>query len=137
MTKPVAIPTDAERATIDHLIPQLAAHSEDVTCGVVILSGPAWADATKPHVQVGLNGTPTGTYPMTTGAIIRLTAWATSTTVAKRLASLSQGIMLAHPGGGGIQSVNFMTGVDVTKDPDTEAQLATCTVRVNTSYAEA
>lgn len=135
MTKPVAVPTDAERATVDYLTAELAAHGQDVTCGVNMPT--VWADATKPHVQVALNGTPSSTYPMTAAATIRLTAWATGTTAAKALAGLAQGIMCAHPGGGGIQSVQFLTGVLPTKDPDTGAQLATATVRVNTSFVEA
>lgn len=132
--KPVAIPTDAERATVDVLTPALAILGEDVTCGVNMPT--PWADATKPHVQVALDGTPNGTYPMTAAATIRLTAWATSTTTAKALVNLAQAIMCAHPGGDGIQSVQYLTGVMPTKDPDTGAQLATCTVRVNTSYTE-
>lgn len=134
MTKPVAIPTDAERATVDYLKAALLARGQDVTCGV---NEPTpWADATKPHVQVMSDGTPSATYPMTAAATIRLTAWATGTTAAKALAGLAQGIMLAHPGGGGIQSVNFLTGMQPTRDADTGAQLATSTVRVNTSYTE-
>jgi len=135
MTKPVAIPTDAERATVDYLTTELAAHGEDVTCGV---NEPTpWADAVKPHLQVMSDGTPSATYPMTAAVTIRLTAWATGTTTAKALVGLAQGIMCAHPGGSGIQSVRFLTGTLPTKDADTGAQLATATIRVNTSYVDA
>ena len=135
MTKPVAIPTDAERATKDYLIAQFAARGTDVTCAIG--EPQTWAAATKSHVQVALDGTPSATYPVTAASTVRLTAWAVKTTDAKNLCALAQGIMLAHQGGGGIQSVNFLTGTLPTKDEDTGAQLASATVRVNVSYTEA
>ena len=134
MTKPVAIPADAETITVDHLKANLSAHGSDATCSM--LEPLPWADRTKSHVQVAMNGTPNATYPMTAAVTIRLTAWARGATDAKLLAGLAQGIMCAHQGGGGVQSVQFLTGILPAKDAETGAQLATCTVRVNTSYIE-
>lgn len=133
MTKPVALPVDVERLTVDYLTTQLAIHGEDVTVGV---SAPAdWLAATKPHVQVALDGTPTATYPISAETTVRLTAWATSTTVAKALVGLAQGIMLAHGGGAGVQSVRFGTGTLPARDPKTRAELASVTVAIRVDYA--
>ena len=134
MTKPVAVPADAESLIVDYLKAQLPLHGQDVTCGA--REPTPWADAAKSHVQVALDGIPNATYAMTAAATIRLTAWTVKATDAKALCGLAQGIVLAHGGGNGIQSVNFLTGTLPTRDADTGAQLATCTVRVNTSYTE-
>jgi len=130
--KPVAVPVDAERATMDYLIAQLPTFGQDVTVGITIPT--VWLDTTKPHVQVALDGIPSATYPISAAATIRLTAWAKGATTAKALVGLAQGIMLAHPGGGGIQNVVFLTGTLPARDSVTKAELASATVRVRTAY---
>ena len=52
----------------------------------------------------------------------------------KALVGLAQGIMHAHPGGSGIQSVTFGTGTLPARDPDTKAELATATVAIRVDY---
>ena len=127
--KPLTIAPDAEHVTVDYLTPALAARGEDVTVGVNIPS--AWDTSTKPHVQVALDGTPDVQYPILSVATVRITAWALSTTTAKALVSLAMGLMLSHPGSTTVASVRPLTGALPTKDPDTKAQLASVTVRVN------
>ena len=130
--KLIAITVDAEVAGVDYLEAGLVLQGEDVTVGAHEPTD--WSTATKPHVQIALDGTPNATYPATAAATVRITVWATSTGEAKRLARLSQAVIVAHPGGAGVQSVQHLTGVLPTRDPDTHAELATCTVRMNLGY---
>ena len=126
---PLAVPPDAEHVVIDYLTTALALRAQDVTVGVDIPT--TWTTTTKPHVQVALDGTPRLTYPVTAAATVRITAWSASTTTAKGLVSLCMGLMLSHPGDINIGSVQSLTGVLPTRDPDSGAQLASVTVRVN------
>lgn len=127
--KPLAVPPDAERVVIDYLTAALAARSQDVTVGVNIPT--TWTTATKPHVQVGWDGTPEVTYPVLWRCSVRVTAWSSSTTTAKALAALAHGLLLSHPGSAEVGSIRPGTGVLPTKDPDTGAQLASVSVQVN------
>jgi hypothetical protein len=127
--KPLAIPADAERVVIDLLTAALTDRGQDVTVGVILPT--SWTPATKPHVQVALDGTPDVTYPVLWRATIRVTCWASSTTTAKALASLSLSLLASHEGGGGVYSIRPLTGVLPARDPDTEAEMASVTVEVN------
>ena len=129
MSKPLAVPPDAEHVTIDYLTAALAARGQDVTCGVNIPT--TWTTTTKSHLQVALDGTPEVTYPIRWRTTIRLTAWASTTTAAKALAALAHGLMLSHPGSPEVGSVRPLTGTLPTRDPVTGAQLASVTVQVN------
>lgn len=137
--KPLAVPPDAERIVVDYLTTALAARGQDVTVGVSIPITwsplPISQGGSKPHVQVGHDGTPSGRYPITAKATVRLTAWASSTTAAKTLAGLVQGLLLIHPGGGGVGSTQFLTGNLPARDPSTGAQLASNTTRINLIYS--
>lgn len=131
--KPLTIPPDAERVSIDYLTTALAARGQDVTCGVTIPT--TWVTGTKSHVQVALDGTPEVFYPIFARASIRVTAWASSTTAAKALAGLCQGLLCSHPGDAAVGSVQALTGTLPTQDPVTLAQLASVTVRLNLRYS--
>lgn len=126
--KPLAVPPLAETVTIDYLTAELAARSQDVTCGVVIPS--AWAPGTKPHVQVALDGTPVVQYPVLWWATVRVTVWATATTAAQNLAGLCEALLLSHAGSATVAGALPGTGLLVTTDPDTKAALASVTVRL-------
>lgn len=126
MTKPVAVPPDAERVTIDYLTSTLASRGQDVTVGVNLPT--AWVKGTKPHVQVALDGTPEIQYPILWLASMRVTVWHESTTTAKALAALCQGLLLAHPGDSMTAGCLPGTGVLPAQDPDTKAQLASISV---------
>lgn len=130
--KLIAITVSAEVVAVDYLEAGLALQGEGVTVGAHEPTD--WSVATKPHVQVALDGTPNGTYPMTAAATLRITVWATSTGEAQRIDQLARAVMLAHPGGSGVQSVREGIGMLPTRDPDTRAELATCTVRMNLGY---
>lgn len=129
MSKPLAVPPDAERVVIDYLTSTLAALGNDVTVGLNIPS--AWVAGTKAHVQVGLDGTPSIEYPILWRASVRVTCWHASTTAAKSLAAMCQALLCAHLGSSQVASVQSLTGVLPTRDPDTGAQLASVSVRVN------
>ena len=133
--KPVAVPADAERLAMDYLNIQLPLHASTATAGISVPV--EWDDATTPFVQVALDGTPETVYPLMAVATIRLTAWHTTATGAKQLVGLAQGLMLAHGGGGGIQSVRFLTGTLPTRDTKTGAELASATVAVRVEFATA
>jgi hypothetical protein len=129
VSKPVAVPADAERTAVDILTAALAARAQDVTVGVDLPA--AWTSGTKPHVQVALDGTPELTYPVMWSATVRVTCWHSSTTTAKALAALCQAILCSYAGSAAVASVQPLTGVLPTRDPDTGAQLASITVRMN------
>jgi hypothetical protein len=131
--KPLAVPPDAERVSIDYLTAALAARGVAATVGVDIPT--TWAAASTQHLQVALDGTPSLEYPILARATVRLTAWASTTTAAKSLVSLAQGLMCAHPGDASVGSVQALTGVLPTRDPVSGAQLASVTVRVNLRMA--
>lgn len=130
--RPLAVVADAERVVIDYLTPLLVSNGEDVTVGVSVPV--AWIKGTKAHVQVALDGTSDVQYPLRETAALRVTTWHESTTTAKNLARLCMGLLLSHPGGGGVFNIRPATGVLPTRDPDTGAQLATIGVQVNLRY---
>jgi len=129
VSKPLAIPPDAEHVTIDYLTTALAGRGQDVTVGVDIPT--TWAAGTKPHVQVALDGTPAMQYPVLWRCTLRVTAWSSSTTTAKALVALAHGLLLQHPGSTEVGSIRPLTGTLPTRDPVTGAQLASVTVQVN------
>jgi hypothetical protein len=124
--KVVAVPPDGERLAVDLLEAELAARGQDVTVGVNL--PPTWTRKTKAHVQVAMDGTPTGNYPVLFNTVIRVTVWASSSTLAKALAALCQGVLLAHGGQPGWDGCRFGTGVLPATDPGTKADLASVTV---------
>jgi len=127
--KLLTVPPDAEHLAIDYLTTALAARGEDVTVGVNIPA--TWTTTTKSHVQVMLIGTPEVEYPILARASVGVTCWNSSTTTAKALAALCMGLLCSHPGGDGVASIRPLTGVLPTRDPDSGAQLAAISVRVN------
>jgi len=127
--KPVTVPPDAEHVAVDYLTSVLAARTQDVTVGVNIPA--TWVAGTKPHVQVALDGTPIVEYPILFRSTVRVNCWHASTTTVKALAALCQALLCAHPGSVQVASVQPLTGVLPARDPDTGAQLASISVRLN------
>lgn len=124
MSKPLVTYPDPERAVVDHLADALA--GEDVTVGIGLPS--AWNKAGVPHLQVACDGTPTDEHPIAHRTTIRVVAWASSTSEAKRLALLAHGHLLAAPTGD-LHSVSPLTGLLPAHDRDHDAELASFTVR--------
>lgn len=119
---------DVEIAVRVYLAAELAEIGEQCTVRIGVPSD--WTPAAGSHLQVNCDGTPTSVPPILVNATIRLTAWAANTTEAKRLATLAQGLLLAHPGGGGIAGTEFLTGVLPARDPDTRAEIASTRTQV-------
>ena len=120
---------DPEPIVRAYLATELATLEPDVTVGVAV--PPDWAPHTsKPHVQVVSDGVPLHQHPVIAHATIRLVVRAASTSEAKRLAGVAQGVLCAHPGGDGVVGARMLTGVLPARDPATKAELASTTTRV-------
>lgn len=134
--KILATAPDAELLIKNYLTTALTTRGQDVTVGMILPVG--WSTTTtppsKPHVLIALDGTPNVQYPVTAAASIRVTCFAASRTTAKALAALCEGLLLSYIGGSGIASIQSLTGILVTRDPDTNGQMATIAVRVNLRY---
>ena len=127
MTVPVVEYGDAERIIVDHLAGLL--DPDDCTVGVGVPHD--WTPASLPHVQVQLDGTPSLVHPIVARATVRIVARAGTTTAAKRLADQAHGVLLGTPPPAGVASIQAMTGLLPARDPETRAELASFTVRVN------
>lgn len=126
MTRLAVQAPDAERLVVDYLEPLI----DDAEVGVQVPAEWESGVSDTPHLQVALDGTPRIDHPVTHHATVRLTARAKSTTEAKELAARAQGLLCAHPGGGGIASTTPLTGVLPARDPQTNAEIASTTTRV-------
>ena len=89
-----------------------------------------WTLTGAPHLQLGWDGTRVPNHRLTATALIRVTAWASSTSKAKELALDADARLCAHDGTGVIAHIRPGSGVMPARDPDTGAELATFTVRV-------
>lgn len=124
--KVAARPRDVERLVVDFLIDALADQDCTVSVGV-----PAdWTPADIAHVEVVSDGEPLQAWPIVMYATIRLVARSGSTTEAKALCGLAFGLLCAHNGDGVIVGTRPLTGVLPARDPETNAELASATVRV-------
>ena len=123
MGRPKVKYPDPERLVIDYLTAELADLDEMVTVGVGV--PPEWKPATSPpHVSVAWDGTPWERPYVAMRASVRLTVRAATTTEAKRLALLCEGLLHARGG------VRPQLGVMPARDEDTDAELAWFTVGV-------
>lgn len=130
--KPLAVTADPERLCVDYLSAALAGRGETATVSIGLPS--TWTTRSGSHIGVALDGTPTIDYPALSAATIRGTAWAASTTEAKRLAQLAMVLLLTHPGSPAVFSVNPLTGLLPALDPDNGAPIASFTVRLNLAF---
>jgi hypothetical protein len=129
MRTPAAFP-DPERAVVDLLTELMDLYDETVTVGVGVPGG--WRPDHSPHLEVAWDGTPIIEQRTMAHATVRVVARAGSTTEAKRLALLAQGLLAAHDGTGPISVVRPLTGPLPARDPDTRAEIASFTVRAST-----
>lgn len=137
--KTLAVEPDAEKLVRDYLKPALISRGKDVTVSSNIPATwnplPISEGGTKAHILVALDGTPSAVYPIVSAASVRITAFASGSTEAKTLATLCQGLLLAHSGGGGISGIGYLSGLLPAEDPNTKAQLASIAVRVKLHYS--
>ena len=107
---------DPERTTVDILTGLLA--GEGCTIGVGVPAD--WTPTAQPHVQVALDGTFARTQ-VSARVTIRLVARAASTTEAKRLTMLAEGMLL-----GWHDAVSFrpLIGLVSTRDAQTGFEMA-------------
>lgn len=115
---------DVERMVVDYLTDQW---DEDGTISVGV---PVTWTPGDTHLQVDLDGTPLMDHPIGAHHTVRLVAWSSSTSEAKRLAMKAHGLLLAHPGGDGVANTRHLTGVFPAHDSKTGAELASVTARV-------
>jgi hypothetical protein len=125
-----AVFPDPERAVVTLLTGLMADQDETATVGVGVPGG--WRPDSTPHLEVAWDGTPIIEHRSLAHATIRIVARAGTTTEAKRLALLAQGLLAAHDGSGAISVIRPLTGPLPARDPDTRAELATITLRAST-----
>lgn len=120
---------DVERLVVTHLAAVLPAYlPAGATIGVGVPA--SWKPASPIHVEVAWDGTPTMTHPIVANATVRIVVRAASTSTAKTYAALTEGVLCAGDWPDTF-SVQPLTGVLPARDPDTHAELASFTVRVN------
>jgi hypothetical protein len=131
--KVLAVFGDAELLVKTYLAGALAARAESYAVGasVGLILPAGWTRSAAPFVLVAWDGTPAMTYPAMAAATVRLTAWHATASKAKALVGLAHALVLNHPGGDGIASVNALTGVLPAIDDDNGADIASVTVRVH------
>lgn len=116
---------DIERA-VRSLLATLTPSPTTVGIGVP----PAWKDGSPGHLQVGWDGTSVPAHRIVATGLIRVTAWAHSTSDAKSLALDADARLCAHDGTGAISAIRPGSGLLPARDPDSGAELASFTCRV-------
>lgn len=119
---------DPERATVDALAELLLLIAPTATVGIGVPVG--WVPASAPHLQVILDGTPELDHPVVMYSVVRLLVRAGTTTAAKALCTVAMGLLCSRTGYHGIATATPLTGPLAAQDPDTGAELASCTVRL-------
>lgn len=103
--------------------------SGDATVGLSLPD--AWDRETSlPHLLVGQDGSIPTAARLVEFPLIRVTAFANTTSLAKRLAREAEARLCAHRGGSGISKIKPATGMFPSRDPNTAADLASFTVRL-------
>lgn len=130
--KPLVTFPDPEAAVINYLKAAFTPRSEPYKATSVSTGFPA-AAATY-HVQVELEAGNADDYPVTERAQVRVNCWAPAgkRNEVKALASLTQGLVYAHPGDSDVAGCQILGGrSDVITDPDTKRLMCWFLVRVN------
>lgn len=123
--KPAVTYPDPERVVRDYL----DAVTDDATVRIGVPS--SWTSESGTHIQVACDGMfLANTHPVYAVATIRLVAWDASPTTAKAAVQRAQGRLLAHPGTGDIARTRPLTGLVPARDDQTNAEIASVTVRV-------
>ncbi len=129
MKTPLVFP-DTEKAVrvlLDSLTPA------PTTVGIGVPDG--WTSASPTHLQVAQDGTAVPSHRITARVLVRITAWAASTSAAKDAARVAEARLTAHAGDGVIVKITTAAGMYPTRDRDTGAELATFAVNVTVRSA--
>lgn len=129
MSAPLTYP-DVERLVVDLVTGwELESLGRPVTVAVGTPSGWKKTESAS-HLAVDIDGEFL-IHPVVARTTVRVTAWSSNTTEAKRLAHEAQGRLLAHVG---VELVSFqhLTGVFPAQEPGGKAELASFTVRAST-----
>lgn len=134
MVRPLVTFADPEAVAKAALTAGFAARSEVFKPATITNAFPTTAlagDVT--HLQVEMDGTPGGDYPIVERVTVRVTAYSApgKQTHAKDLASLAEGLLYVFPGNTQVTSFVPLTGRLKTVDPDTKNNLVSFTVRAN------
>ena len=130
MSKPLVVFADPEVALVNYLTSAFAARSEPYKPSLVAVGYPSARLTTATRIQVELELGNADDYPISERAQVRVTchgpgSWASPSTrdartEIKALASLTQGLLYAHPGDADVAGVFIQGGrSSVVKDPDT------------------
>ena len=133
--KPRVMFPDPERRIVDYLASALS--SETVTVGSILPTN--WGVGSVPHILVVCDGTPRERWPVAAWPTVRLVAHVApqpgqlvgSSSEAKRLALLAQGLLLSRPSDAEISTITGLAGLLTVSDPEHDnAALASVSVRV-------
>lgn len=133
MTFPAVVFPDVERPLVPRLQDAFDDLGESVTVAVGVPT--EWMPTDPPHIEVAWDGTPVIRRQIVAFATVRLVARARTTTEAKRLAALAQGLLCSLDHDDVITGVLPLTGVLATRDTHTNAELASTTSRVTVRSA--
>lgn len=122
----IATYPDVERAAIGLLEAAIAVHYPAVTIGVGVPTG--WKPSSPPHVSVAVDGAFMRDHPVAGRYTVRFTVRAGTTTAAKEIANAVFALACGHDGTGDISAIRPAAGVIADRDPDTKAELASCSV---------
>lgn len=125
--KPFVTFPDPQRLVIDYLTGSLPVHGASATVVGEVPEG--WTPKSGDLAVVAWDGSQDD-YPALSRATVRVTAWTLAPTPGKALVGLCRGLLLSHPGGGGIANIRSLTGILPARDPRTRAYLASVTVAV-------
>lgn len=129
MSRPAVLIPDVERLIVDYLQTIRGLYlPTGATIGVGVPAG--WTSARPPHIQIVNDGTPSMVWPIVASPTVRVVVRAATTTLAKSTAAMALGLLCAD-GWPPSFSIIPLTGVLPASDPDTRAELASFTVRVN------
>lgn len=131
--KPLVTFPDPEAIVIAALKAAFSPRTEIYKPTTITTAFPAGPLASSTHIQVELEVGNADDYPITERAQVRVISYAPpgSRSDAKRLASLTQGLLYTYSGGA-VAGVDILIGrSDVVTDPDTQNQMVWFLARVN------
>lgn len=123
-------PADAERVVVDFLTSQIATLTVGAAPTVGVQLPQTWTDQSPPHLAVAVDDVDMDMHPVAATSAVRVVAWHSSTTQAKRMAALALGVLCD-----GTLNARAVQGPVADRDPDNGAPIATvrCAVVLRSS----